>query len=75
MTPQEKAKELVDKFRPHSKYWDCHNDEPLEERHANEAALICVDVVLSSMENEVDNYYNKPKVRYWEEVKKEINKL
>lgn len=31
---------------PHSKYWDCYNDEPLKENHALESAKITADVAI-----------------------------
>lgn len=39
-----KAKELVEKFMPHAKNWDCYHDEPLEENHAKYCALIAVNM-------------------------------
>lgn len=67
MTPKEKAIELINRF---SIVGLQQRDEGIE------CALICVDVILSSMEDEMDNYYyNKPKVIYWQDVKEEINKL
>lgn len=38
-----KAKELVEKFIPHAKNWDCYHDVPLEENHAKHCALIAVE--------------------------------
>lgn len=39
-----KAKELVEKFMPHAKNWDCYHDEPLEENHSKQCALIAVKI-------------------------------
>ena len=48
---QKKAKELIKKFKPHARYWDCYNDEPLEEDNAKECALICVDDEIKILQN------------------------
>jgi hypothetical protein len=76
MTPKEKAKKLVEQFRPHSKYWDCFNDEPLEENHAKQCALISVNQIIQS--NPHSNPLNSTPystMDYWFDVKKEIEKL
>jgi hypothetical protein len=73
MTPKLKAEQLINKFRPHSKYWDCYNDEPLEENHAKQCALIAVDEILNH-----DNGFIQTSLHcsYWEEVKEILeNKL
>lgn len=31
---------LKEQIRPHSKYWDCYNDEPLEYDHTNKLVKI-----------------------------------
>lgn len=42
----EKAKkeveQLLKEIRPHTQYWDCRNDSPLEYNHANKVALLCI---------------------------------
>ena len=78
--PKEKAKELVDKFLPHSNFWDCYNDEPLEENHAVKCALIAVDEILKPFEYEQNNKFysihpNLYQLKYWQEVKEEIELL
>jgi len=40
---KKKLEQLLDEVRPHCQYWDCRNDVPLEENHANEVVLICID--------------------------------
>ncbi|CAL67415.1 hypothetical protein [Christiangramia forsetii] len=71
--PKEKAKELIEKFIPDAKYWDCYNDVPLDEDHAKNCALIAVEEIYNlkleigqHLEEMPDkqNYYS-----YWEEVK------
>jgi hypothetical protein len=76
MSPQEKAKELVEKYRgvAHS---DFHNqtgyDEAQREENQKQCALIAVDEILNHHLTEqglyrIDRYY-------WQEVKKQIDKL
>ena len=38
MTPKEKAKQLINKFRPHSKYWDWSNAKEIENEQIIKAA-------------------------------------
>jgi hypothetical protein len=44
----------MDKLRelhlPHSQFWDCYNDEPLEEDHALKSAEITTDVAVKFAE-------------------------
>jgi hypothetical protein len=78
MTPKEKAEQLMNKFRPHSKYWDFYNDEPLEENHAKQCALIAVDEIINNNKKipaNVDGLHTNENSNYWQEVKKEIKKL
>lgn len=73
MKAKNKAKELLDRYAPLAKYWDCYNDEPLEENNAKQCALIAVNEILDSRPEITDSqieYQN-----YWQEVKKEIEKL
>jgi hypothetical protein len=63
MTPQEKAQELVEKF-----YWDYDT--------AKQCALVAVDCIITS--NPHSNPLNTEvysTMGYWQEVKKEIEKL
>jgi hypothetical protein len=61
MTPQKKAKELVDKFS---------NVPLLDSYEAKQCALVAVDEIILEMDNVmVPNKY------YWNEVKQEIEKL
>lgn len=76
MTPKEKAKELLDKLRPHSKYWDCYNDEPLEENHAKWSAFICVDELINAtLVDDLPRKRTKFDRQYWQQVKQELEKL
>ena len=76
MTPKEKAEELVEKFREHSKYWDCYNDVPEDEDHAKLSAIIAVDEIIAAVKRDSDFTITYEKAQqYWQEVKEEINKL
>jgi hypothetical protein len=65
MTPQEKADEL------HVGYWRLTNDS----RIAKQCALIAVDEVISNIEPSVSMDVISARIKYWEQVKEEINKL
>mgnify|MGYP003637682369 FL=1 len=88
LPPKEKAKELVMKFQNIVTSWDCYNDEPLELEYMmgdmKKCALICLDEVVNSgfgsrlIQFEYPNK-NSTKllspIKYWEEVKQELEKL
>jgi hypothetical protein len=66
MTPQEKAKELVDKF----------NVVGLQQRaEAYQCAVIAVDEILASNPIAFDEDDNCIAKQWWQEVKTEIEKL
>ncbi len=67
MTPQEKAKELIKKFKAVEIFGAC-SEEP--EVDAKQCALICVEEIIEAINNvEADSE------SYWLEVKAEIEKL
>ena len=72
MTPEEKAKELRDKYIFTS--LDSNDDyETLKLKiliHAKQCALIAVDEILSAIE-----YLDDDSEYFWEEVKQELEKL
>jgi hypothetical protein len=73
MTPKEKAKELVDKFKPYSHFWvhdlGRQKDYEIEQlENAIQCALIAVDEIIAEL------VYDK-QFEYWNEVKKEIELL
>jgi hypothetical protein len=73
-TPTEKAKEILEKVRPHAQYWDCYNDRPLEVKHAVKLALLLVDEILAFMKLLKWDKKTNGNVLYWQEVRKEITR-
>ena len=70
MTAKEKAIELVDKFTLYLGT-DVNGDECyVDILEAKQCALICVDEILREIPKRFDS-----EERYWEDVKKEIEKL
>ena len=67
MTPKEKAKELVDRMKLKVDVIDENNYTAENEYGAIQCALICVDEILRILPF--------TDVKYWQEVKQEINKL
>jgi hypothetical protein len=89
MTPKEKAKELVEKFKPmchnvkHTGILDglatVMNDDIINFYAARECALIVVNEIIEQYEfdvaSDVKNRRFMDKLNYWDEVKQEILKL
>lgn len=76
MTPQDKAKELYNKFLNPS--GNTYLYGMLEHESAKECALIAVDELIKSHLLLTTTHESKPSIRcktYWQEVKKEIEKL
>ena len=71
MTHKEKAKELVEKYL--KKIGPYHAETKTKEL-AKQSALICVDEVLESLWNTGHSFSND-EIKYWQEVKQEINKI
>ena len=67
MTPKEKAKELVEKYL--KKIIELAYAETKTKELAKEYALICVEQMIEECEG-----YPKG-IKYWQDVKQEINKL
>lgn len=71
MTPKEKAKELVEKFKPLAhKNFTMRNDGEMEK--AKQCALICV---MEQLEEHSCQTLNSERHAYWQSVKTEIEKL
>jgi hypothetical protein len=86
MTHKEKAEELVGKFQEHAQYWDCYNDEPLEENHSKQCALldnqsthIAIQKFLNSiarhLPGEHANQLSKEQLEKYKSIEEEIKKL
>lgn len=78
MTPEEKAQELIDKFK-HPVRWKMGQEDVLD--RAKQCALIAVDEVINSsparspINDGSDAMPHFRAVKYWEQVKEEIEKL
>lgn len=80
MTPKDKAKELIDKFKTYS-YYDHHDmvtRQESKESHiesTKECALIAVDEVVAFIDEHMQGWLDWDWKSYWEQVKKEIEKI
>ena len=81
MTPQQKALELVDKYRElviSAPYVDSEDGSCIAEtwmltRSAKQCALIAVDEILNTLSYKVSSNFEE--IQYYVEVKQEIEKL
>ena len=71
MTPQEKAKELVDKYKEHI----IETDDYFINSGAKKCALIAVEEIINTASPVYDSFWPMSDKGYWQEVKKEIKKL
>lgn len=72
MTPQEKAKELVDRFRLNVlDYEGCG----LNSFKAKQCAKISVDEIIKELTEEISPSVHGFRHQYWQQVKKHIQKL
>ncbi len=71
MTPKEKAKELVDKmsYNDFDKYHNCSYYV------AKNCALIAVNEIINNSIEWLGCKYQDEEIKYWQEVKQEIEKL
>jgi len=67
MTPKEKAKEIFNKM--------CNEVDELLPLDVKECALVAIDEILKSKPCKFDGYYYELNLKYWTEVKQEIEKL
>lgn len=69
MTPKEKAEELVNKFKE-------INEDYIDKYQSKPCASIAVDEILNEYKrNEPLSTHENYRFKYWQEVKKEIEKL
>lgn len=75
MNPQEKAKELIEKFKKIKRVHYVTKGKPLPTSEAKQCALICVEEIISSYEKtkEADRSLI-PVYNYWKSVKEELTK-
>ena len=66
MTPKDKAEELVEKMLGDNNHYLNKNIE-IDKLIAKQCALICVDEILE--------FHDRIDVKYWQEVKQEINQI
>jgi hypothetical protein len=55
---------LKEKFRPHTKFWDCYNDEPLKYDHENKCVKIADDFAIGFAD-----WLIKRETKYFESLK------
>ena len=73
MTPKEKAQELFNKYATYAVMWT--GGIEVEKQNCKQCALIAVDEILNLNYNLLEYYGNLSSTEYWQEVKKEIEKL
>jgi hypothetical protein len=70
MSPKEKAEELVTKM-----YVNQWRNNTMEYKTAKQCALIAVDEIIANIEPSVSMDVISASIKYWEQVKQEIEKL
>jgi hypothetical protein len=75
MTPKEKAKELVDKYFKLLNYEFGDLVYSLSDKQPHQCALIAVDEIIAQIEPSVSMDVISARIKYWQEVKQEIEKL
>jgi len=71
MTPKEKAEELVDKFKLKQNFFT----NSFIKTTAKQCALIAVNEILNEFPQGFKGNFEERRKQYWQEVKKEIEKL
>ena len=71
MTPKEKAKELFNKYATYVVMWT--GGIEVENQNCKQCALIAVDEIIDAIKHEDNRMYYE--IKYWEEVKQEIENL
>ena len=75
MTPEEKAKGLVEKFIAPTKVFHEHIGWVNYLDSAKECALTTVDEIIEEVIESANNEMKSTRVIYWQKVKQQINKL
>ena len=73
MSPKERAKELIDKFKKNTRAYNETNGWEDSAYDAKQCALIAVDEVIEALDEH--HWQNRLIIDYWEEVKHEIKKI
>lgn len=68
MTEKEYAKYLWKLINPHTKYWDCYNDCPIEYDHTMKVCYIFLDEIIKS----ITFFKDEELISYYKNVKKEL---
>ena len=74
MTPQEKAQELVDQYMDVSEEREYDTPRDMPKEMAIKCALIAVNEIITNIEPSVSMDVIESRVKYWNEVKQEIQK-
>jgi hypothetical protein len=75
MTPKQKAFELAHKFRLLEIRTSETTTMMISMADAKQCALIAVDEIIKAVNDPDDTFLSKDGIDYWENVKKEIEKL
>ncbi len=83
MKEKDKAKELVEKYKSHTAWWDYYWDVEIEDldriKKAKPMALICVDEIIAEYASLhgglVNAILRTERVVYWQRVRTEIEAL
>ena len=75
MTPANKAKELVDKFKHNTRAFNETNGWEDTLHDAKQCALIAVDEVVAFIDEHMQGWLDWDWKAYWEQVKIEIEKI
>lgn len=75
MTPQEKAQDLVDQYMDLSEEQEYNTPRYMPKEMAIKCALIAVDEIIANIEPSVSMDVIEARVKYWQAVKQEIEKL
>ncbi len=75
MTPKEKAGELLNKMYGETPVRSMISEIEQDRQYAKKCALIAVDEVILNIEPSVSMDVISARIKYWQEVKQEIEKL
>lgn len=73
MTPKEKALELCQRFAYLSKKWEQTDYRTMTLENAKQCALLTVDELI--LDTDASSPFEELRLKFWQEVKSEIEKL